>query len=64
MLQREPTARCPHERTAGGDDWSEPASHQGLVPKQALQGQEEGDPHEAAASAGEGLSHRCVSTFI
>lgn len=56
MLQREPAARRSHEGTAGGDDGSEPASHQGLVPKQAMQGQEEGNPDEATAAAGEGLS--------
>lgn len=56
MLQREPAARCPHEGTAGGDDGSEPASHQGLVPEQTLQGQEEGNPDEATAAAGKGLS--------
>jgi len=56
VLQREPTARRSHERAAGGDDGSEPASHQGLVPKQTMQGQEEGNPDEATAAAGEGLS--------
>ena len=56
MLQREPATRRSHEGAAGGDDGSEPASHQGLVPKQTMQGQEEGNPDEATAAAGEGLS--------
>jgi len=56
VLQREPATRRPHEGAAGGDDRSEPASHQGLVSKQTLQGQEEGNPDEATAAAGEGLS--------
>lgn len=63
MLQREPATRRPDEGATGGDDGSQPASHQGLVSKQALQGQEEGDPHEAAASAGEGLSQQGVTTL-
>ena len=63
MLQREPTARCTHEGTAGGNDWSEPASNQGLVPEQTLQRQEEGHPDEATAAAGEGLSQCGVTNL-
>lgn len=61
MLQREPAARRTHEGAAGGDDGSEPASHQGLVPKQTMQGQEESNPNEATAAAGEGLSQWSVT---
>lgn len=54
MLQRQPPAGCSHEGTAGRDDGPQPSSHQGLVPEQTLQGQEESDPHEAAVATGEG----------
>lgn len=63
MLQREPETRRFNEGAAGGDDGSKPASHQGLVPEQTLQGQKEGYPDEATAAAGEGLFQWNVTNF-
>uniref|UniRef100_A0A8P0NSY8 ISL LIM homeobox 2 n=1 Tax=Canis lupus familiaris TaxID=9615 RepID=A0A8P0NSY8_CANLF len=51
LLRRQPAARRAHEGAAGGDDGPEPAGHPRLVPEQAVQGQEEVHPHEAAAAA-------------
>lgn len=51
LLQRQPEARRSDERTAGRDDRPQPASDPRLVPKQAVQGQEEKPADEAAAAA-------------
>ena len=51
LLQRQPEARRADEGAAGGDDRPEPQGDPGLVPEQALQRQEEVDPHEAAPAA-------------
>uniref|UniRef100_A0A8C3GLN7 LIM zinc-binding domain-containing protein n=1 Tax=Cairina moschata TaxID=8855 RepID=A0A8C3GLN7_CAIMO len=51
LLRRQPAPRRPDEGAAGGDDGAQPARHPRLVPEQALQGQEEVHPHEAAAAA-------------
>lgn len=54
MLRGQPAPRRAHEGAARRDDRPVAARHQGLVPEQALQGQEEDDTHEAADAAGEG----------
>lgn len=54
MLRRQPSPRRADEGAAGGDDGAEPARHQGLVPEQALQGQEEDHAAEDADAAREG----------
>ena len=46
LLRGQPSARRTHEGAAGGDDGSVLAGGAGLVPEQALQGQEE-DEYEA-----------------
>uniref|UniRef100_A0A8C9EHE9 Uncharacterized protein n=1 Tax=Pavo cristatus TaxID=9049 RepID=A0A8C9EHE9_PAVCR len=51
LLRRQPETRRPDEGAAGGDDGAQPARHPRLVPEQALQGQEEVHPHEAAPAA-------------
>lgn len=51
LLRRQPETRRPDEGAAGGDDGAQPARHPCLVPEQALQGQEEVHPHEAAPAA-------------
>lgn len=51
LLQRQPQARRPNEGAASGDDRPQPASDPGLVPEQAVQGQEEEHTDEAAAAA-------------
>ena len=51
VLQRQPEAGRADEGAAGGDDRPEPPGHPGLVPEQALQGQEEVAAHEAAPAA-------------
>lgn len=51
VLRRQPAARRAHEGAASGDDRPEPAGHPRVVPEQALQGQEEVHPHEAAPAA-------------
>lgn len=57
MLRRQPTPRRPHEGTAGGDDGLVPSRGQGLVPEQAVQGQEESAvPEAGGVAAGEGMS--------
>ena len=51
LLQRQPEAGRPDEGAAGGDDGPESAGDPGLVPEQALQGQEEEPADEAAPAA-------------
>lgn len=51
LLQREPAAGRADEGAAGGNDRPQSQSHPGVVPEQALQGQEEIHPHEAASAA-------------
>lgn len=51
VLQRQPEAGRTDEGAVGGDDRPEPQGDPGLVPEQALQRQEEVDPHEAAPAA-------------
>ena len=57
VLRGQPAPRRPHEGAAGRDDEPVAARDPRLVPEQALQGQEEDDPDEAADAAGEG---RCT----
>ncbi|KAH9369972.1 hypothetical protein HPB48_001849 [Haemaphysalis longicornis] len=51
LLRGQPEAGRAHEGAAGRDDGPLAAGHPGLVPEQALQGQEEEPPHEADAAA-------------
>lgn len=51
MLRRQSAARRAHEGAAGRDDRLEPAGHPRVVSEQALQGQEEVHPYEAATAA-------------
>src|SRR6218665_2309171 len=63
MLRGEPPTGRPDEGTARRDDWTESEGHQGLVPEQTMQGQEEEHPHEAdsAAATGEG---QCACVYF
>lgn len=54
MLRGEPASRRPNEGATRRDDRTLAKSHQGLVPEQKVQGQEEDDTHEAADAAREG----------
>ncbi|KAG0418404.1 hypothetical protein HPB47_004869, partial [Ixodes persulcatus] len=56
LLRGQPEAGRAHEGAAGRDDGPVAQGHQGLVPEQALQGQEEEPPHEADAAARKGRS--------
>ena len=51
LLLRQPEARCFDEGTAGGNDSPFAEGHQGLVPKQALQGQENTNQNAGEANA-------------
>uniref|UniRef100_A0A8D0B618 ISL LIM homeobox 2 n=1 Tax=Salvator merianae TaxID=96440 RepID=A0A8D0B618_SALMN len=51
LLRCQPAPGRADEGAAGGDDGPQPAGHPRLVPEQALQGQEEVHPHEAAPAA-------------
>jgi len=67
MLRGEPPTGRPDEGTARRDDWTESEGHQGLVPEQTMQGQEEEHPHEAdsAAATGEGqCACVCLCVFV
>ena len=55
LLPEQHASRCPHEGAVGGDDGPVPPGDSGLVPKQALQGEEE----EAGGQAGHGTPQRC-----
>ncbi|KAJ1530755.1 hypothetical protein ONE63_005609 [Megalurothrips usitatus] len=55
LLLGQPPAGRPHEGAAGGDDAAVAQGHPGLVPEQAVQGQEARHRPQAAAAAGEVL---------
>lgn len=54
LLRREPSARRADEGTTSGDDRTKSSRHQGVVPEQTLQGQEEDHAVEDADATGEG----------
>jgi hypothetical protein len=59
MLQCQSTTRCTHEGTVSRDDGIVAARYTRLVPEQAVQGQKEDDPDEAADATGKGKCHWC-----